>query len=604
MANNLDPRRPQVDLGGLEAPAIRPVASPVDIFVRPQEDSSLDQLGNALAKVSPDVRRFTGAIADTIDNNASEAGKQAAEKLRTEGYTLADATRKGLIPQSSNPYFMAGLREQIGRNMADKYDGDLKAAMAGDTSVLQQVGAPELVTDAENLQSSTNVKDYDAFVQKFRSAWQDMNIGTGDQDQHFNTGFQFRAGAYESQSRDQFANGIESKVTSQADDATFSEVYKHVLAGKASGLSADQIAGDINQLTNGLVQTQGRNATRTLQAAAKAVATAGVNNNDLSALDVLKGLNGKNGPAAAAMELYAPTRDKINQGLWEKNQRDVEMQKEQQTKLTNQTLTDAMNDVIANPNADLTKYVSQVGNDYHAIEQLSSMRANAANIRKQTTDDAVKRNLMTGIWEGSVGTSDIVSALNTGKLSAVDAQDLHRQLDEHEKSQGDKDPYHFKDPVFQTQLTEIKNAFADKNGVFGGDAADRARHAQAMLQDQWSQAVDSGKVPQDESAKLKWLNDKSDAIVKYLRHGSTFGSDTPQASPKAAIGAKEVPKPLEERLPKTQVLTADDFTQFQKGTVTPNFAAQARSAGITDDEQAEFIRSQLSFLKKKEKKDN
>lgn len=306
-------RRLQVD-PGLRTPTIQPVAAPVDSFIRPTAGNGLDQLGAALSQISPEVREFTGAVSDHIDANAQSSGRLAAEKLRTEGLTLAEATRKGLIPASSNPWFMAGLREQLGRNMADKYDGDLRAAMGQD----------------ENLQTSTNLSDYDAFASKFREQWTKDNIGEGDQDQHFSTGFQFRAGAYESQARDAFASGIEEKVKTQGDEATHQEVVGAIQHGLRANVPLNAVADGVNTLVNDLI-AHGRNGAVVLRTVATAVHDAAIADpqNANSILKMLGQIKGKNG-ALDTTSYGMALAEKAQTAVAEKLQRSYTVQHEQQ----------------------------------------------------------------------------------------------------------------------------------------------------------------------------------------------------------------------------------------------------------------------------------
>lgn len=590
-------RRLQVD-PGLRTPGIQPVAAPVDSFVRPTAGDKLGQLGSALSQISPEVQRFAGVLTDNIDANAQQEGRLAAEKLREQGLTLADATRKGVLPASKNPWYVAGLREQLGRNMADKYEGDLRAAMAQD----------------ENLQTSTNIKDFDTFTKNFRDQWQKENIAGGDQDQHFNTGFAFRAAAYENAQRNEFAGGIEQKVKQQGDQATFAEVYKHVqwTAGK---FDPEQVGADLNAVLDDLIQKQGRNGTIVMQTAAKAIAAA-ANDDDtghgLQILDVMKHMKGKYGmfiASPAASSLYAEMRDKVTQNMWEQNQREAAQAKAAQQARTDGVLDQAVKELVSNPNADLRKYLPSLQGDPQATEQLASLARNIGTLTFKT-DEPVKQRLFANIWTGSganfVSRSTVIRAMNQGQLTVGDASFLNEQITARDAKNKENSPENkiFKDFVFLHQLEGLKGRFADATtGVVAGENAERAAHAQATLIDQWLQKSLSGAVDKmSPTERSKWLNDTADQIAAYERSGTTFGSEGFRPGPAAPIGVKDIPSPLEKRLPTKLVITPQDALQFSQGNITSTLKAAMEQYHILPGEQAEFMRNQIDFFRRNKKK--
>lgn len=587
-------RRTTID-PGIPTPALRPVAAPVDMYEVPNAtgDQNLAQLGRALATISPQVRNFVGTLVEERDQNAQEEGRLAAERLREEGLTLAEGTRKGVIRPSANKFYMAGLREQLGRITADKYDGDLRAALAQD----------------ENLRTSTNLGDFDKSVQQFRQSWVKTNVGDQAGDKFFGTGFSFRVAAYENQQRSQFAAGIDNKIQTQGDEATFAEVYKHV-SDNAGKLTPEQSAADINTLLDDLIVKQGRNPSMAMRTASQAIASAALDNpdNGLQMLEVLKHVKGKTGAliaTAAGSKLYAEVKDQVNQSLWNQNQREAATASAEKKARVEKVLGAAITDLVANPNADLKQYVPMLRDDPSALSQLTSLAENANKINFKT-DEAVKRSLFAGVWNGDVSRRDILRVLGRGKLTTEDASFLNQQVTAREERDNQNSPTNkvFKDFVFMHALEGLKGRFADSFGIVAGEAAERAAHAQATLIDQWLRKSTTGEIDKLSPAeRVKWLTETSDAITAYERSGATFGSGGFSLGPPAPIGADKVPEPLDKRLPSKLVITREDITRvIQSGQLTPNLKAVMDKYRILPTEQGDFLRSQAGFLTKKTEK--
>lgn len=577
-------RRLQVD-PGLRTPSLRPVAAPVDAFVRPDEDK-MSQLGKALSSISPSVREFTGAVIENIDTGAENKGRLAAsdvaKQIREEGLSLAEATRKGKLPASKNPFYMKGLREQLGRNLADTFGGDLKAAMGAD----------------ENLQVSTNLGDFDTFAQKFREQWEKDHLGE-NQDDHFKQGYQFRSDAYLTAVRNEFANGIEGKVQTQGDQATFAEVFRHAtdFTGK---LPDAQVAGDINALTNDLIQKQGRNGRQVMQTTAAAIAAAAAANPEkgLKILELLKSVKGKEGALIATTygsQLYTNTRDHVNTLLWNETQRESAQSTARQQAVVNATLTEATQELLKDPNADLRKYLSRLAGDPHAAEQLEGLSRNVGLLTFRT-DEGTKARLFGSIWNGGESHTSVLASLRSGKLTVSDANFLIEQIDRRNKAAQDGPlKKALEDVGFRVQLDLLKQRFADPvTGIVASDKADKAAHASAMFIDAWTRRFESGESEKD---KAKWLADKADEITKYQRGPDAMSGLAPAAPTKTGDGP--IIEPLEKRLPPSLVLTADDFKSIQQGRITSNLQKQLTQFHIFPDEQAAFIAAQLKLLPKK-----
>lgn len=571
---------------GLRPPVIRPVASPVDTFVRPEQGGQLDQLSAALARVSPDISKFSSILGQRADENADTEGKLAADKIRQDGLTLAEATRKGKIPASRNPYFMAGLREQLGRNMADKFDGDLRAAVGQNSDLL----------------SSTNVEDFDKFASKFREEWTKQNVGEGDQDDHFNTGFQFRADAYLTQSRNGFASGIEDKVKNQADEATFAEVYKHI--GDTVGkLPADQIAGDITSLTDDLIQKQGRNGRQVMQTVARAIAQAAMNSPDrgLAILDLMSKVKGPFGSLEASSyggQLLQQAREHVIEQKHQQNEYDNSENDRKRRDKARDLLGQAVKDIVANPRANLTKYLAQAADIPEAVEGLSSLQSGAAQLGQTISDPETKRDLFSRIYTvdsgpGYVTAPSVVKMMNSGRLSATDADWLINRVQERDRAMLEGDPLKkaAQDPDFLSEVQNI-DALFDKplTGIVSGERGKRIANAESELRYNWYQLQESGEAAKmSRDQRIVWLRNESTRI-----HDNDPGhiSMAKAADPQFGGDKAKPPTTLEE-MPKQPLLTVDDLRAYQAGRTTDTIRKYIRSLHLSTETLPLFIRAQM-----------
>lgn len=574
---------PRVQTGdtGLRAPTIHPVAAPVDTFVRPAADTQLEQLTASLAKFSPALMQFGGVIGQHVDDNALTSGKLAAEKIKNDGMTYAEATRKGKIPASHNPYFMAGLREQLGRNMADKLDGDMK----------------EAVGKNEDLADSTDVGAFDKFAGEFRTQWMKDNIGEGDQDQDFSTGFQFRADAYINQARNGFASGIEGKVQTQSSEATFAEVYKHVTAN-ATHMTPKQIAEDINNLSDDLITKHGRNSTQVLQATAKAVAAAALNSDDhgFTIAEVLKELKGKGGPSSAAMLAYDQIREKLADRKWQNNQRAEATVVKERADRTRDVLSEAVKEIIKNPHTDLSAFAAKLPDVPEAVESLTGIQNNVQHWSTMKTDEKVKEDLFARIYtvsggQGFVSALSVVQMMRSGKLTAADADWLVNRVQERDKALVEGEPLKkaAADPDFTGELQNLDARF-DKPlaTMISGERGHRIANAEAMLRHGWYDLWSSGAAAKmTRQERVEWLSAEATRL-----HDRDTGhiKMTPAKEPLF----KPLTKP--EEMPKEPLLTRDDITAYNKGTVTAKLHEQIATYGLTAVTLPMFIAAQLDAV--------
>lgn len=573
--------RLQVDTG-LRPQSLTPIASPVDTFTKPTAGQGLAQLANGLAAFAPSLARFSGELTDRHNTEKRTEGEAAARRMFEAGKSYADAVKEGLIPRGANPFYVAGFKEQWGRVTADKWNSDLTVALANNP----------------DLQTSTDLKDYDKFVAEHRKDWLEKNVDPGKRDQFFETGFGHRADAYYANARNSFASQMAQRIEKYSDDAHFAEVKQHVLSSKAS---PEVIAEDIDILNESLVR-QGRDGTALNQTTVKAIVSAALDKaqagdpNALKVLDLITQVNGKSGPlsntqfGAGAMQ---KAREDVSNLLWQSNERERKTAADLHEKQVMDVFSQAWQDLASDRHADLTKYISKLGGDPKAVTELASLQRNA-NLLTFTTDEETKKELFSRIWnDGGVDPVEITSWANRGKLSTEDASWLIGQINSRETMirQGSKQT-EFSDFMFKTTLSGIDDAFRSEAGAIFGTNADRARYARALLMDAWVRHIGQPEnANEDLNARGLWLKETADRIVGQMRQGG--------------ITPDKVPQPDFDRAGvdpyTTKILTPESLKELrdaiQHGNISPSILKQMQTLGIrTPEDIAKFFRAQMELV--------
>lgn len=223
----------RVQVGDLSQPNLRPAAAPVDTFVQTNGGQGLKQLAAGLAGIVPTLNRWSDNLAERDQQSKLDAGRAKARELGGEAKTLAAAVKDGKIPEAANPWFRAGLQEQIGRVAADQWGAQLTVDLANDPA----------------MQNSTNVADFDSFVQSHRQKFMEQN-SLGGQDRFFTNGFGSMSDAYIHNERNQFAADVARRVVTQNDQAVGSRVYAGVRASLDNHIDAATIAEDLTHLAD------------------------------------------------------------------------------------------------------------------------------------------------------------------------------------------------------------------------------------------------------------------------------------------------------------------------------------------------------------------
>jgi hypothetical protein len=311
-------QRLQVD-SGISPAGLKPAASPVDTFVQTDEGKKLDQLAQGLATLAPALGRFSDTLAKRSAEENFAAGQKKARELAQSAKDFKEAIRNGLITPDKSPWFMAGLREQFGRLAADRMNFDMMVAAAKD----------------ENLQTTTNVADFDSFAQKFVQGWQQQNLNDGDRDAHFERGFGSKTDAYLADQQRQFAAQLAGRVVRFAGDGHFSEVLNSILVEQGRPVDVTAMGASITSLNDAAV-ARGMGGNLVNQMTVDAVVAAAKRYNDPSILNILDHVgtgptNAKGGRAMLSTTRYGAkevddAQNQIASDNQSQNNRDYENQ--------------------------------------------------------------------------------------------------------------------------------------------------------------------------------------------------------------------------------------------------------------------------------------
>ena len=575
----------RLQVQGVNPVGLQPKANPVDTFVRPTDGQELAQLARGLAEFSPSVQRFAGVLSERRNEEAFAEGEAAARKLFEEGKSLAEATRKGLIPKAANPWYRAGLQEQFGRVSADKWQTDLMAAVASD----------------EYLQKTTKLEDFDKFVAEHRVKWAEENVAPGDRDAYFEKGFGHRADAYFANERRSFASRIENRLEKYSDDAHFEEI-KRVVSHSLGKTSLQQIASSID-LLNKDVMAQGRTGGKVNFTAVKAIVAAAMESEDggLQALELLKlvkGGSGVLGDTSYGSEAFIKAREAITENIWRTQQRDHAQAERARDERVRSTMSTAVETLLKDHHADLRPLMKNLADAPEALKQLTDLQRNASTM-SFVTDETVKRDLFARIWTEESGPESvtpvtITRALNSGNLTTEDASFLMGQLkNASDTRHGDRKGI-FDDFLFKEELRNLKGRFVDPmTGIIAGERADRVAYAEAMFREYWALWNKDPEFKNGSSEdKIKLLSDKATSIVQQMRGPEPLIINP--APPPAFISDEDM------SLPKVLLLEEADLRSALAGRWTDAGKAQLKKLNLRrSSELGAFLHSQSLLFQQK-----
>lgn len=271
--------------------APRPVASPVDSYVRPADGAMLQQLAGALGNLAPKLNAIAGQVGERKSAEAKERGVAKARELQEAKLTYEQAVKKGVIEPQQNPWFYVGLKEQFGRLAAAEYKRNLVVAAASD----------------EKLKSSLDPSDFGKFAADQRASFLKEYAGDND-DLHFQRGFGNLADAYEMDVGNAVSADMARRAQAMAGENVYSEVFdiltEHANDPRELRLEAIQ---QVHKNYLGMNPKGGRTANlatiEAIQVAAEASALRGDREGALEILGLLKDISaGPGGKLAGTRE--------------------------------------------------------------------------------------------------------------------------------------------------------------------------------------------------------------------------------------------------------------------------------------------------------------
>jgi hypothetical protein len=453
--------REQADAGvGLDR--IRPAASPVDTYVRPNQNSGLSQLAESLKGIAPEVAKYSDVEAARQSESQKEAGARKARELFDSGTSYKDAIKKGLISPQESPWFQLGAKEQYGRVAAGKFSTDLTAAVAQDPT----------------LQDSTDVAQYDKFAQNFKQQWTADNIGEENRGLNFEHGFGSMAEQYGADERSHFVAQAGERLVKSAGDNTYQEVS--TLYDHETGMHTDPkaIAQGINLVQDRML-AMGLNPHVVNAATVKAIGDIVMRDGDVSAFDILKTIKGGSGDlyhtGAAQAEIQ-----KVTAAVYENQQRHAVADRETQDA--------ARKDAIRTQTSGIALQLLNSANPSRenidaAIKSLAVLDPKEADNMKRFRDNVVgdkfnnDTNSMQGTLadiftktEGQAGFVDVhtlVGMVNAHQINAQGFSYLKGELDkrDEEARRVANDPREhnvYTDPQFTHSMTGLRTLIGNE----------------------------------------------------------------------------------------------------------------------------------------------
>jgi hypothetical protein len=260
--------RIQVRTGDALAPErFRPAASPegtvatrqnrvVDTFVAPANPlnrnagNQLAQLANGLSSLAPNLSRFAFGRKEEENKSKFEEGVTAAQHIREQGETYKTAVDKGMIRESDNPFFVAGVKEQFGSAMAGEFGRALEMHLASKPELAESM-------DTDELQGT---------VARFQEEWLGSNVGK--RDKFFDKGFAVAATRITENVLNKGAEVAAGNVEKMSVKATYQE-GRDLIADAITKQKPEDWAKDYNvHLTT--LRAQGRNPMQLAKATAQA----------------------------------------------------------------------------------------------------------------------------------------------------------------------------------------------------------------------------------------------------------------------------------------------------------------------------------------------
>jgi len=414
----------RVQVGPLPGPApLTPRATPVDTFHRPDEipraqgPSQLDQLAAALKDLSPSLFAAADIQHAEQTNKELSEGEQAilADKRLQNRKALREAVARGELPAARNPWFLQGMRQQVYRIEAEKYDQALREAYARS--------------------DSRNEDDISDFVGGFTEKYME-GVGADPGDPEVARIFTPSVERSQSNLLSHHRTARDQAILLQVEQNTDTEIGLLLDNMEQSGGSPEFYAKTIH----GLVQDQylnGLDGTRSNQIMAGAIARKALLTLDSSYLDLLDqipaGRDGKNtlGQIGFVKDLRRETEESIFRGLDERDRINAEKAKEEREAAIDAGQRSIFQKINTDPGADVSQELQQLAEvDPKAAQEAYGWRQAHINGADNIVEDQDTVVEMTAeVFGGNGSLAKVMEAQRKGKISKQTATKLAENLE-------------------------------------------------------------------------------------------------------------------------------------------------------------------------------
>lgn len=584
---------------GIARARVTPVASPVDTFVQNTDAGhSLNQLAEALGSVAPQLAQYSDVKAKQQSEADRAAGEQSARELAASGKSYRDAIKEGRISPQESPWFQLGAREQFGRVAAGKYSGDLQKELNANPA----------------MNETTDVAEYDKFVEGFKKDWLDKNVGNENRNLHFERGFGQMSDAMGVDNRNKWINEAGQRLVAQQGDNQYSELFTHVDHELGLNTNHDAIADGINILQDRALHF-GMDPRVANAAAVKAIGDIVMRDGDVSLFEILKKVKTGNGNNLYSQRTAQEEIQRVTQNVYADKQRkhtaDQQEQKEQREAAADKVSGEVLTDLLGAPNPSrvniqprllalsqmgaegqlaakqLTQFQSAASVAHFASNEKAVVKAQADifAVTDKSSPDYVNKDTLIGLMVGGeINRDDFVSL--KAQMDKRDAEDERAKKDASKKANA------FGDPGFRNRMATIaKPGFISEGSQYDkSNTIERVKSAQAEFSRSYMEYLDSDRGQQASPVERnKFLNDLLDQVAENWR------------TEEAKTGSNEVGKkadlrsPTEKRQAASLLLRIDSEVRAGNGFSQP-VKDYLRANNVTGAQLPQWLAAQHSYL--------
>ena len=402
---------------------LQPAARPVDTFApEPVEapdtgqGQRLQQLGQALSQFNP---ALTGFFQQKIEQENEEALKQAEADAFENRKKLKEVTRKGLLRQGHNPWYVHGFLKTKGRLQAQEAFQDAQVALA----------------ENPNLQMSTDASEISGFIQ---DQFAPRLEGASDSELE---GMLPELRRFESQLIQQHVSGVADHVETQRKQALDTEINKLLdsythdsqFQVKQGNFQFDMLTNELQSRMDEFIADGGtpQEANQIIANTVLGHAERNLQPDMVEVLDQLNAGTGKLGNISRVRQSKADVRDTIESNLWQHFARKRQLEDRREEESQEQAMSQITGLLIEDPVLDEEKQTQILTLANQANIPMSSVRSAQSNILsfRQEEDSEVVAEMERGIYQGDVTQKDVFEALEQGKIRTVEtASDLAEQV--------------------------------------------------------------------------------------------------------------------------------------------------------------------------------